>query len=135
MNHVLHSEPYGYHVVSNAPAHAVDAPMPQYLAVRRRGRIDLIALDELLYAQGADKYSELVRFDGRRDLYDRTLAGLAASLPPGFVRIHKSYLVRLSMVARLRVMRGSRYFVELKTGQRLPVGRSYYAELKSRFIH
>jgi DNA-binding LytR/AlgR family response regulator len=50
------------------------------------------------------------------------------------VRIHKSYLVRFNLVARLIVQRGSRYFAQLKDGQRLPVGRSRYAQMKSRML-
>jgi len=55
-------------------------------------------------------------------------------LPESFVRIHKSFLVRFAMVSRLLVLRGSRYFAELKNGQRLPVGRSRYEHIKARFI-
>lgn len=109
-------------------------PARPFLAVCRHGRIDLVAVEDLLYAEGADKYSELVLADGRRDLHDLGLARLEAVLPHSFVRIHKSYLVRFSLITRLRVFRGSRYFAELKTGQRLPVGRSRYRELKSRLI-
>jgi DNA-binding LytR/AlgR family response regulator len=59
---------------------------------------------------------------------------MEAALPAAFVRIHKSYLVRFNLVARLIVQRGSRYFAQLKDGQRLPVGRSRYAQMKSRML-
>ena len=103
-----------------------------FLAVRRLGRIDLVSLDDLLYIEGSDKYAELVLVNGERKFYDRGLGRVESTLPPSFVRIHKSYLVRFAMVSRLLVLRGSRYFVELKTGQRLPVGRTRYARLKAR---
>lgn len=133
MSSVLHSDSAGLSAAARVDLNHDDSA-PRYLAVRRHGHIDLVALDDLLYAKGAGKYSELVRFDGRRDLYDHTLAGLATALPPGFVRIHKSYVVRLAMVKRLHVLRGSRYFAELKTGQRLPIGRSRYMALKARLF-
>ena len=38
------------------------------------------------------------------------------------------------MISRLRVQKGSRYFAELKNGQRLPVGRSRYETIKSRLV-
>ena len=50
------------------------------------------------------------------------------------MRIHKSYLVRFTMISRLIVLRGSRYFAELRNGLRLPVGRSRYEQIKSRLI-
>jgi DNA-binding LytR/AlgR family response regulator len=109
-------------------------PSEQFIAVRRLGRIDFVAVDDLLYVEGADKYSELVLTNGQRNFYDKCLGRLEATLPRSFVRIHKSYLVRFTMVSRLHVVRGSRYFAELKNGLRLPVGRSRYEQIKSRLI-
>lgn len=109
-------------------------PVERFIAVRRHGRIEFVPLDDLLYAEGSDKYSELVLANGRRSFYDKCLGRLEASLPPSFVRIHKSYLVRFPMVSRLLVKKGSRYYAELKNGERLPVGRSRYAQVKSRLL-
>jgi two-component system response regulator LytT len=109
-------------------------PAELFLAARRAGRIDFIALEDLLYVEGDDKYSELVFTNGRRNFHDKALGRLEATLPDSFVRIHKSYLVRFTMVSRLLVLKGSRYFAELKNGLRLPVGRSRYAKIKSRLL-
>ena len=107
------------------------SPHPaRYLAVRKHGRIDLIPVDNVLYVQGADDCSELVLVDGRRELHDKTLEKLQAVLPSIFVRIHKSYLVRLSAVKALHAHEGSRYEAELKNGVRLPVGRTRYKEIR-----
>jgi two-component system response regulator LytT len=111
-----------------------DKPSNQFLGVRQFGRIDFVAVDDLLYAEGADKYSELVLVNGQRNFHDKCLGRLEATLPATFVRIHKSFLVRFTMISRLRVQKGSRYFAELKNGQRLPVGRSRYATIKSRLV-
>jgi len=118
------------------------APLPaaaashaeEFIAVRHLGRIDLVPVDELLYVEGADKYSELVLLNGQRNFYDKCLGRVQEALPRSFMRIHKSFLVRFAMVARLHVQKGSRYFAELKNGLRLPVGRSHYAEVKSRML-
>jgi len=117
-----------------SPVREPAVPVRPFLAVRRRGRIDFVAVDDLLYVEGADKYSELVLANGQRNFYDKCLGRLEATLPRNFVRIHKSYLVRFNMVARLHVLKGSRYFAELKNGQRLPVGRSRYETIKARLI-
>lgn len=109
-------------------------PTGSLLAARRVGRIDFIPLDDLVYVEGDDKYSELVFANGRRNFHDKALGRLEATLPPTFVRIHKSYLVRFTMVSRLLVCKGSRYFAELKNGLRLPVGRSRYENIKSRLL-
>jgi two-component system response regulator LytT len=115
------------------PVTPVDPP-ERFLAARGAGRIDFIALEDLLYVEGDDKYSELVFANGRRNFHDKALGRLEATLPDSFVRIHKSYLVRFTMVSRLLVLKGSRYFAELKNGLRLPVGRSRYASIKSRLL-
>ncbi len=102
------------------------------LAVHKSGRIELVALEDVVFIEGADKYSELVLRDGRRELHDKSLTRLEAVLPPVFERIHKSYIVRMSEVARLHAREGSRYEAELHDGRRLPVGRTRYQEIKAR---
>lgn len=106
----------------------------RFLAARRTGRIEFIALDELLYVESDDKYSNLIYLNGRRTFHDQALGRLEAALPDSFVRIHKSYLVRFAMVSRLLVLKGSRYFAELRNGVRLPVGRSRYQSVKARLL-
>lgn len=117
------------------PTAPVAAPPPDYIALRRPGRIELLPVDDLVYVEGSDKYSELVLADGRRNFHDQGLGRMETTLPASFVRIHKSYLVRFSLVSRLIVQRGSRYFAELKNGQRLPIGRSRYARVKALMLY
>lgn len=105
-----------------------------FIAVRRMGRIDLVPVADLLYVEGSDKYSELVLNNGQRSFYDKCLGRVEATLPRTFVRIHKSYLVRFATISRLHVLKGSRYYAELKNGLRLPVGRSRYGTIKARLI-
>jgi two-component system response regulator LytT len=104
----------------------------KYLAVKKSGRVELIAVADVLYVQGAGNYSELVLADGRRALHDKTLERLAMVLPPQFERIHKSFLVRLGSVRALHVSEGSHYEAELKNGLCLPVGRTRYKELRDK---
>jgi DNA-binding LytR/AlgR family response regulator len=105
----------------------------KYLAVRKHGRVELVPIDRVLYVEGAGAYAELVLDDGRRELHDKTLEKLHALLPPVFERIHKSYVVRMSAVKALHAQEGSHYEVELRTGVRLPVGRTRYKELREKF--
>lgn len=104
----------------------------KFLAVKKSGRVELIAVADVLYVQGAGNYSELVLADGRRELHDKTLEKLAAVLPPQFERIHKSFLVRLGSVRALHASEGSHYEAELKNGLCLPVGRTRYKELREK---
>lgn len=104
----------------------------KFLAVRKLGRIQLVPVDRVLYAQGAGAYAELVLDDGTRELHDKTLEKVHALLPAVFERIHKSYVVRLSAVKALHAHEGSHYEAELKSGVRLPIGRSRYKELREK---
>lgn len=104
----------------------------RYLAVRKTGRIDLVAIKDLLYVQGAGAYSTLHLSDGSTRLHDKSLDKLHALLPPIFERIHKSYIVSMSNVARLLIHEGSRYEVQLHNDLTLPVGRTYYKHLKKQ---
>ncbi len=104
----------------------------KYLAVRKTGKVDLVPIDRVVYAEGAGAYAELVLDDGRRELHDKTLEKLHALLPAGFERIHKSYIVRWSAVKALHAQEGSHYEAELRSGLRLPVGRTRYKELREK---
>ena len=104
----------------------------KFLAVKKYGKVELVEIDRVLYVEGAGAYAELVLSDGKRELHDKTLEKLHALLPPGFERIHKSFVVRWSAVKALHAQEGSHYEVELRNGLRLPVGRMRYKELREK---
>ncbi len=104
----------------------------KFLAVKKYGKVELVEIDRVLYVEGAGAYAELVLDDGKRELHDKTLEKLHALLPPGFERIHKSYVVRWSAVKALHAQEGSHYEAELRNGLRLPVGRTRYKELREK---
>lgn len=67
-------------------------------------------------------------------LHDKTLTTLETSLPPQFLRVHRSCLVNLHHAAHLRTEVGSRYVLVLRDGHELPVGRTRVAALRARLI-
>jgi DNA-binding LytR/AlgR family response regulator len=111
---------------------ARSAGAAKFLAVKKHGKVELVAIDRVLYVEGAGAYAELVLEDGKRELHDKTLEKVHALLPAGFERIHKSYVVRWSAVKALHAQEGSHYEVELRNGARLPVGRTRYRELREK---
>lgn len=68
--------------------------------------------------------------EGREHVVDQSLASLEAALV-GFVRVHRSYLVRVAAVVRVD-RRASGGVVELTSGQTVPVSRRQLSELQSR---
>jgi DNA-binding LytR/AlgR family response regulator len=108
------------------------AQAAKFLAVKKHGRIEIVAVADVVYVQAARNYSELVLQDGRRELHDKPLERLVAILPGGFERIHRSYAVRLADISAIHTQEGSHYEAELRNGVRLPIGRTHYKELRTR---
>jgi two-component system, LytTR family, response regulator len=107
---------------------------PKYLSFRTAGRAFVASLEQVVFIMGADKYSEVRLNDGSTRLHDKSLNQFEAILPGSFERIHKSYIVRLDAIERFETQPGSRYFVILKSGDRLPVGRTRYKSLREKYL-
>lgn len=102
----------------------------RYLGVWRAQGTASVELAEVQWIRADGEYSQLRLRDGRDELHDKSLAGLAAVLPPDFVRCHRSYYVNLRHVRRLHAGSGSRYWLVMEGGTELPVGRSHVARLR-----
>ncbi len=102
------------------------------LAVRSAGRVDLVPVADVAYVRAAGSYAELVLRDGTIHIHSKSLERLLAVLPAAFERVHRSYLIRLDEVVRLRVREGSRYAVVLASGEEIPVGRTRVAAVRAR---
>lgn len=106
----------------------------KYLAVKKSGQIRLISISEIRYIKGAGIYTELHLKNGKQELHDKSLELLQQLLPDGFERIHKSYLVNLQEAEKILINSGSRYGLQIKNGEILPIGRSKYKEIKNKVI-
>jgi two-component system response regulator LytT len=104
------------------------------LVVRRRGSIELVRIDHLLCASGADDYVELFLRDGRRALHDATLDEMEGQLGEGFVRTHRSHLINVRHVVRLRDDDAQGRMVELTGGLSVPVSRRRLAEVEALLL-
>jgi len=96
--------------------------------------VQLIPLENVLYIKGAGAYTELFLSSGDKELHDKSLEKLEQLLSSSFERIHKSYLVKASEIQQIIVKPGSKYMVELKNGERIPVGRTKYKDLKAKWF-
>lgn len=130
--------------LGRARARVAQRPEPAVLAkaARREGeyahrvvvkdgsRIHIIPVERLDYAQAQDDYLSL-RSEGKSYLKMQTMASLEASLDPAvFVRVHRSYLVRLDRIRAIEpYSKGSRMAV-LADGTQIPVSREGQARLE-----
>ena len=101
------------------------------IPVKDGARVHIIPATKLEYAEAQDDYVQLCS-EGKKYLKQGTISSLEASLDPkDFLRIHRSYLVRLEQVAKLEPMSKDSHVVTLHCGTRLPVSKSGYAKLKA----
>ena len=112
-------------------ASARPGPYLERLVVKEGTRVTLVPLAKVDYIQAQDDYV-LVQTAERGHLKEQTLASLEPRLDPGaFLRIHRSFIVRLDRLARLERAGGDRWVAVLTGGARLPVSRSGHARLRS----
>ena len=113
-------------------AHAARPPgqYAQRVVVKDGAHIHVIPIDRLDYAQAQDDYVAL-RTEGKTLLKTQTLGGLEATLDPSvFVRVHRSYLVRLDRIRALEPYGKNDHVALLADGTRVPVSREGYARLR-----
>ncbi len=106
----------------------------KFLAVKKRHKVQLIPIEDVLYIKGAGTYTELFLVDGKKELHDKSLEKLEQLLSSSFERIHKSYLVKMSEIMKISVASGSKYMAELKNGEHIPVGRTKYKDIKAKWL-
>ena len=101
------------------------------LIVRSVGRMDKVALEDVLWIETAGNYVELHMAE-RTMLHRTTLTELVQYLDPDeFLRIHRRILVRRDEVLGLRQMQEGGYVAALRSGQSLPISERYWATIKS----
>ena len=102
------------------------------IAVQMRGKMRVVPVSQIDYVTASGQYVEL-HVGAQRFIIRESLQHLEERLDPElFVRVHRSAIVRLSLVDTLLRSEGSDYQVQLKGGVRLPVGRSRREALERR---
>lgn len=99
-------------------------PPTKHVAFETGGGIEIVNVEEIQFFKGADKYSEAVLSTGIVKFHTKSLNRLQDILSTFFMRTHKSYLVRRDAIQAVRSLEGSRYELDLVTGESLPVGRT-----------
>ena len=103
---------------------ALRAVRVERILVRDGGKVFIVPVDSLEYAQAQDDYV-LLHAQGRSLLKEQPISSLEAQLDPSrFVRIHRSWLISLSRLARVELEGKDRRVAVLQDGTRLPISRS-----------
>jgi two-component system LytT family response regulator len=100
------------------------------VVVRDGAKVHIVPVSKLDYVEAQDDYVCL-HSDKKRYLKQQTISALEGQLDPrSFVRIHRSYLVRLETIARIEPYSKDSRIVVLTDGTQLPVSRAGHARLK-----
>ncbi|MBU2967852.1 LytTR family DNA-binding domain-containing protein [Pseudoalteromonas sp. C2R02] len=95
--------------------------------VKDSGRIRIIDTDDILWIGGAGNYVELhLQNEERPILHRETLASMQEKLTySGFIRIHRSAIVKKQCISELKPTENGDYLVTLKNGATLNLSRRY----------
>lgn len=100
------------------------------IVVKKGGDIHMVPVEDLLYIEAQDDYVMLYTEKGRF-LKEKTMKFYESHLDPQqFVRVHRSYIVRVDQVKRLEPYGKSSYLAILGEGKKVNVSLSGYKKLK-----
>lgn len=104
----------------------------QRVVVKSRSRISVIPVSNILYLEAQDDYVMIYTHDSQH-LKQKTMKFFESHLPGDeFVRIHRSYIVRIEEIAQLQLYEKDSYIVILKNGAKLPVSKTGLPKLKKQ---
>ena len=100
------------------------------VVVKSRSKIHVIPVDDIRYIEAQDDYVMIYTRE-HKYLKQKTMKYFEAHLPADdFVRIHRSYIARLSEIAQMELYEKDSYVVILKDTTRLPVSKTGLPKLK-----
>ncbi|MBZ0098638.1 MAG: LytTR family DNA-binding domain-containing protein [Taibaiella sp.] len=100
------------------------------IVVKDNGVIRIIPADDILYIEASDDYIRIFTKDGRY-LKKTTLTRVENSFDPGkFVRVHRSYIIPVSRLARIEPYEKDSHIALLQSGAKIPVSKSGLEKLK-----
>ncbi|SFG50573.1 two component transcriptional regulator, LytTR family [Duganella sp. CF458] len=101
------------------------------LVIRKMGGIELLSIDKINHIRADGHYTQLQMCDGSGHFHDCALDKLLATLPPNFLRVHRSYAVNMQHFIRLRIAPGGRYLIDTRFTAGIPVSRGLYPSVRA----
>ncbi len=93
-------------------------------------KIQIIPIEAISYIEAQDDYTMFYTEKGNF-LKQKTMKYFEENLDPkNFIRIHRSYIVKLSSIKQIELLEKESYQVLLTDGKKLPVSKSGYQNLK-----
>jgi len=100
------------------------------IVAKTRNQIVVLPVHQIFYIEAQDDYV-MIYVNGAHYLKQKTLSYYENHLDSKeFLRVHRSYIVRIDQIAKIEPYEKSSYLLILKSGGRVPVSRSGYSRLK-----
>jgi two-component system LytT family response regulator len=110
-----------------------ETPSLSHVVVRSMGRIERIAIHEIIWIGTAANYVELHLID-RVLLHRTTLASMEERLPKEqFVRVHRTAIVRADAIRSLEMGEDASYIARLSNADKVRISDSYMKRVKQLF--
>ncbi len=110
-----------------------DFPKDEYLdrvVVKDRHKIHIIPVDQIRYIESMDDYVMIYTNEGRH-MKQKTMKYFEAGLDPkSFIRIHRSYIVKVEEINEIQQYEKESYIVILHDKTKLKVSKTGYKNLK-----
>ena len=100
----------------------------KYLAIKSRGQVQLIDIEEVKYIKASGNYSEVFTHKNECFIHDKNLDKLLKILPKQFLRVHRSYIIPKRSISKVIRHGGGKYSIVLKAGEEVPLSRVVYKE-------
>ena len=101
------------------------------IAVKTGTKIKIIYIEEVEYLESQDDYVMIYTAEGKF-LKQKTMKFFESHLPSKFfIRIHRSYMIRIDFVAQIELYEKESFIIKLKNGKTLPISKSGYNRLRT----
>ncbi|MDH0867031.1 LytTR family DNA-binding domain-containing protein [Mitsuaria sp. GD03876] len=111
-----------------------EAARPERLLVKKLGKEFLLPVEEIEWVQACGNYVNLHRQQHDYPLRSSLGAFEQRLDPAAFVRVHRSYLVRLALIEAIEPTEAGDAHLRLRDGSRLPCSRTYLERLRQRLV-
>ena len=100
------------------------------IVTRKGNAINIIPVNQIKYIEAQDDYV-MIYYTGGKALKQQTMKYYEDNLPESdFVRIHRSYIVRIEEVWKIEPYKKDNHIAILHSGEKLLVSRAGYKELR-----
>lgn len=101
----------------------------QKLLIRHNSGQTVVEMNDVLYLKADQSYTTFVKSNGEKIITSRNIRYFEEKLDRSFLRVHRSYVVNLKLIAGLFTNDVS--YVSFKNNQRIPVSRRLLKSLKA----